>query len=255
MAFTPGTCAYYVDEALGKVRERSQNVTDGYASEAEQWALDQEKYLEDLKKYLDGEIAEEPESPGPPPDVPGIGGGGYPTAADYSKAFGDGFLSYVCDKVTVMFSWDGKGTDVSSGSTVSDPSFPAGFSVSTASGGGTLVGPGQDDASMIGTFLGNLSALASDLVVTLPATPGVMAFTPATVTFKAGAKLSADPSSHVDSSNPSYEAILKGVCTELVNSFKSNFLSDTSCIHRVIPMVNIPAGFLGTVKMVSISFS
>jgi hypothetical protein len=254
MSFSVGSCEYYVDNALGAVRDKAQSVTDAYLREAERWASEQAAYLENLKKYLNREIVEEPDSPGPPPEAPGIGGDGYPTPADYNKAFGDGFLSYICDNVTVKFSWDGKGTEVSSGSTVSDPTFPGGFSVFGASGGGTLVGPGKDDASMIGAFLGNLSALVSDLVVLLPTVPGATSFLPVSVKFKAGAKLSADPSSHVDASNPSYEVILTGVCGDLVGSFKSNFLSETDCVHKVIAMVNIPGGFSGKVKMTSISF-
>jgi hypothetical protein len=254
MAFTVGSCEYYVDDAMGKVRDKAQSVTDNYRQEAEQWASQQEDYLRDLQKYLNGEISVEPVAPGPPPEVPGVGGDGYPSSADYNKAFGEGFLKYICENVVVGFSWDGKGTDVSSGSSVPDPTYPAGFSVSGSSGGGTLVGPGQNDVSMLNTFLGNLSALVSDLVVMLPVVSGATSFLPASVKFKAGAKLSANPASHVDHSNPTYEAILKGVCGELVQSFKANFMSETDAVHFVIPMANVPAGFSGKVKMTSLSF-
>jgi hypothetical protein len=258
LPITGNDCAEAVDKALAVVRKKAQDVTDGYLDKVEQWGSKQEQYLEDLQKFLDGEIAVEPSSPGSPPDVPLAEK--YPTPADYSKAFGDGFLKYICENVTINFTWDGKGTDVSSGATVSDPTYLTGFSVSGAlggvAGGGTLIGPGESDVSLIDTFLGNLSSLASKLVVTLPSVPGVTTFLPPTVTFNTDAQLFADPAFHV-SSNPSYDEILLGVCTDLITSFKTslepNFESDTSCLHSVVAMPNVPAGFSGTVSMSSIS--
>jgi hypothetical protein len=252
MAFTPGSCAYSVDESLGKIRKKAQDVTDGYAEEADEWLVEQGKYLEDLQKYFDGEIGVEPSSPGSPPEVPSIDK--FPSPADYSKAFGDGFLKYVCDNVVVVFTWDGTGTDVSSGSTITDPLCATGFSVSGATGGGTLEGPGASDPSKINSFLGNLSSLVSDLEVMLPAVPGVSSFNIATVKFKANAKLSAEPSKHATGDSPSYEGILGAVCKELIDSFKANFLSDTDCVHFVTAMPNVSAGFSGTASMASISF-
>jgi hypothetical protein len=254
MAFIPGSCAFVVDESMAKIRQKTQEVVDDYVTEADKWASDQEKYLEDLQKYLNGVIKVEPESPGPPPEVPSVDE--YPSSADYNKAFGDGFLKFVCDNVVVQFAWDGTGTDTSSGSTVSDPSFPTGyFLVSGASGGGTLEGPGKNDPSMLNTFLNNLSLLVSDLEVTLPAVSGVTYFDPVTVKFKAGAKLSANPSKYADGDNPSYEGILTGVCADLIDSLKKNFPSDTGCVNYVTALLaNVPGGFSGTAAMSSISF-
>jgi hypothetical protein len=253
MAFTPGSCAYAVDQSLAKVRQEAQDVTDAYVAAADEWSVKQEKYLEDLQKYFDGAVSVEPESPGPPPEVPSADE--YPSPADYNKAFGDGFIKCICDNVTVQFTWDGTGTDTSSGSTVSDPLSITGFLVSGASGGGTLEGPGKDDSSMIDTFLGNLSSLVSDLEVTLPAPPGVSYFDPVTVKFKENAKLSAVPSEYAQGDNPSYEGVLKGVCADLIKSFKTNFLSSTDCTNYVTALMgNVPAGFSGTAAMASISF-
>jgi hypothetical protein len=254
MAFTSGSCAYAVDEAIGKIRQKAQKVTDDYFLEADKWASDQEKYLEDLQKYFEGETEVEPESPGPPPKVPAVDK--FPSPEDYSEAFGDGFLKCICDNVMVQFTWDGTGTDVVSGSTLPDPSYPTGgFLVSGASGEGVLVGPGKNDPSMLNTFLGNLSSLVSGLKVTLPAVPGVTLFNPVTVKFKAGAKLSADPSQYAKGGNPSYEGVLKGVCADLIDSFKKNFASTTDGTNYVTALIaNVPAGFSGSVAMASISF-
>jgi hypothetical protein len=253
MALSGTGCKDAVDESLGVVRERARQVTESYLGEAEQWASNQETYLEDMKRYLAGELTVEPASPGPPPEVPSVGGGGYPSTEDYNKAFGDGFLKYVCDNVVVQFTWNGTGVDSSSGSTVPDPLSVSGFSVSGSNGGGVLAGPGPTDPSKINTFLGNLSVLAAGLVVTLPVGPSGAVFTPATVTFKVGALLSADPSAHVSPSGPSYGEILQGVCEDLISSFKKNFPSEFNCVHFVPTMANVPAGFSGTVSMSSIS--
>lgn len=255
MSLSGSGCATAVDKSLGVVRAKAQTVVDKYVLDCEEWAAEQERYLADLKEYLNGNALVEPESPGPPPAVPDPSD--FPTPGDYSKAFGEGFLKYICDNVSVKFSWSGTGVDSSSGSTISDPSFLTGFTVSGAAGGGVLAGPGKNDVSKIDTFLGNLSALASGLVVTLPLEPGKSVFIPSSVVFKAGAKLEADPSSHVDSDNPgntSYLGVLEGVCAELISSFKSNFKSQTSCVHMAQgTFPNVPAGFSGTATMDSIS--
>jgi hypothetical protein len=236
-----------VDASLKVVRDKAQKVVDDYNSACEEWAQEQEQFLADLQDYLDGKTDVEPESPGPPPALPEPED--FPTPEDYSKAYGDGFLKYICDNAEVRFSWSGSGTDVSSGSAVSDPSFPTGFSVSGASGGGTLAWP-----SDAGTIWGKLSALASNLVVQLPA-DATAAFLPPTVVFKGEAQLEADPTSHVNSdpSKTSYLDVLEGVCTELIDSFKSNFKSETDCVHMVVALPNVSAGFSGKVKMSSIS--
>jgi hypothetical protein len=229
------------------VRDKAQKVVDEYNQACEEWAGEQEQYLSDLQDYLDGKTSVEPESPGPPPALPDPSE--FPTPEDYGKAFGDGFLGYICENVSVQFSWSGSGTDAGSGSTITDPM--TSFSVSGASGAGTLVWPSES-----GTLFSKLSELASNLVVTLPMTPVVSVFSPPTVNFKPMAQLSADPSSHVgsDPSATSYKAVLAGVCGELVSSFQSNFKSETSC-NRMAQgsFPNVPAGFSGTLTMSSIS--
>jgi hypothetical protein len=259
MSLNAQGCFDAVDGSLYAVRSKAQDMSDAYSEEFNSWVEDTNQYLSDLQDYLDGILDTMPEEVRSPPAAPATDE--FPTPADYHKAFGDAFLKYICDNVEVEFSWDGEATSTSSGSTVYDSSYPDGFSVSGASGGGTLAGPTVDDSpNLLKKFLENLSSLVSGLEVTLPVVPGAQTFSPSKVKFASGAKLEAGDNLMLvtpkpSKDNPSYEATLLNLCDELVASFKANFKSSTSAQHVVTAQAPaLSEGFFsGNVEMVSIS--
>jgi hypothetical protein len=251
LALSGSACAAAVDKEFGLVRARAGEVSGAYKEAADAWAVRQEQYLKDLQDFIGGVIAVEPESPGPPPESPGVDK--FPSSLDYNKAFGDSFLRYVCENVVVDFDWDGRGVDVRNGRMVSDPVYPAGFSVLGASGGGVFSGPGPGDVSRSDVFLNELSTLVSALEVTLPAIPGATTFTPVVVNFEQGAKLESSFSPKPGGDEADYESTLLGLCEDLITSFKQNFKSVTGAVHKVASMPYVPSGFIGQASMSSIS--
>jgi hypothetical protein len=259
MALSASGCYDSINSELALIRDNAKKVSDDFNEELSLWIDSKNQYLKDLQDYLDGITDEEPEDVGPPPSAPDTGK--FPSPDDYTKAFGNGFLKYLCANVKVEFSWNGKASHISSGSTVLDTSYPNGFSVSGAGGGGDLKGPSMDDSpNFLEKFLNNLSALASGLEVTLPVTPGAKVFSPVKVKFASGAKLEAGDNLTLVTPKPSrekptYEDTLLNLCSELVASFKSNFKSSTNADHTVASMVStVSEGvFSGEVVMVSIS--